>query len=261
MIRRTVAAVLLPLSFLSYGQNTPKPITVEADIVWAGIDRPGDLFVVLSNGDVQKYEKTGKKVGSHRFNLPPTLVDPLDGVSSFFYQRTGHRYGSMSYDFSSVDEKSLDPSFAISPWLVCPALHELWILDSADFTIKKTRMNAMTISLESTLKHLPDKKMEDYLAMREYQNYVFLLDRSSGVHIFNPLGRYIRTLGERGMQYFNFLGEEMYYVRRRELVFIDLYTQERRTMTLDMEFQFALLNDDRLYGIRGREIHIIPFKP
>jgi hypothetical protein len=261
MIRPTVASVFLFLSYCCIGQTLPGPITVEAEIVWAGIDRAGDLFVMLANGDVQKYEKSGRKVGAHKFATPPTLVDPLDGVNSFYYARGGHRYGRMSYDFSTVEEKILDPSFAISPWLVCPALHELWILDSADFTIKKTRMNAMTISLEETLKHLPDKKMTDYVSLREYQNYVFLLDQSAGVHVFNPLGRYIRTLGEKGMGYFNFLGEELYYVDSGQLVFVDLYTQERRTITLEKEFRFALLNDDSLYGIRGKEIHILPFNP
>lgn len=261
MKRLTLAAVLFVLPFLARGQSLPSPITVEEEITWAGIDRAGDLFVVLANGDVQKYEKTGKKVGSHRFTSPPTLLDPLDGVRSFFYRRDGQRYGTMSYDFSTVEEKALDPSFAISPWLVCPALHELWILDSADFTIKKTRMNAMTISLESTLKHIQEKKITDYVSIREYQNYVFLLDRSAGVHVFNSLGRFIRTLGAMGMTFFNFLGEEMYYVSGKELILIDLYGLEQRSLPLPREYSFVLLNDDRLYGILGKEIHILPFKP
>lgn len=251
--------LLLALPFLARSQT--QTITVEAEIVWAGIDRPGDLFVLLANGEVQKYEKTGKKVGSHRFGSLPTLIDPLDGVRSFFYFRQGQRYGTLSYDFSDVDEKVLDPSFAISPWLVCPALRELWILDSADFSVKKTRLNSQTISLESTLKHLPDKKISDYGSMREYQNYVFLLDKTAGVHVFNPIGRFVHTLGKKNMNYFNFLGEELYYVSGNDLVLIDIYNLEMRTRPLPGEYTFALLNDDHVYGIKGKEIHITPFRP
>lgn len=252
-----ILALLLPLLLSAQ----PKTLTLEVDIVWAGVDRAGDLFVVLATGEVRKIDKTGKTIGTHRFPAPPTLLDPIDGVRSFFYQRKGHRYGFMSYDFSTIDENELDPSFAINPWLVCPALHELWILDSADFTIKKTRMNSMAISLESTLKHLPDKKMDDYIGLREYQNYLFLLDRTAGVHVFNTLGKYVRTLGEKDMTYFSFLGEEMYYVKEKEVVLIDLYTQERRTLSLDHAYQFVLLNDDTRYGLLGKEIHLAPFKP
>lgn len=261
MNRFRLFACCLLSGVTAWAQPIPKPISVDSDIVWAGVDRPGDLFVVLASGEVQKYDKTGKKIGSHRFKAPPTLLDPLDGVQSFFYQRAGNQYGTLSYDFSTVNEKLLDPSFAISPWLVCPALHELWILDSADFTIKKTTMHAMTISLESALKHLPDKKISDYLSMREYQNYVFLLDQSAGVHMFNPLGRFVRTLGEAGMRYFNFLGEELYFVSGNHLVFIDLYTAERRTQPLQIPCTFALLNDDKLYAISARSVTILPYAP
>lgn len=251
---------LLALLVLWVGASHAQSITVEKEIVWAGIDRPGDLFVLLADGELQKFDKTGKKIGAHRFPTLPTLIDPLDGVRSFFYIRKGQKYGTLSYDFSSVDESVLDPSFAISPWLVCPALRELWILDSADFSIKKTRMNSQAISLENTLKHLPDKKVSDYFAMREYQNYVFLLDRTAGVHVFNPIGRFVRTMGTQGMNYFNFLGEEMYYVSGKDLVLLDIYNQEKRTLPLPHEYTFALLNDDHVYGIMGREIFITPYK-
>lgn len=119
----------------------------------------------------------------------------------------------------------------------------------------------MAISLENTLKHLPDKKMEDYIALREYQNYLFLLDRTAGVHVFNPLGMYMRTLGEKGMRSFSFLGEELYYVKEKEVILIDLYTRERRTLPLDQPFHFVLFNDDTLYGVLRNTITISPFKP
>jgi hypothetical protein len=72
---------------------------------------------------------------------------------------------------------------------------------------------------------------------------------------------YMRTLGEKGMRYFTFLGEELYYVKDKEVIFVDLYSQERRTMTLDQPLQFVLLNDDTLYGILSKTITFIPFKP
>lgn len=261
-MRLLLIAIGLLLSQVVTGQRLPITVNVESEITWAGIDRAGDLFVVLANGTVQKLDKSGKKIGSHKFNKPPTLLDPLDGVQSFFYFHDGQRYGTMSYDFSTVNEKVLDPAFAVSPWLVCPALRELWILDSADFSIKKTAQNSMTISLESTLKHLPEKKMTDYLGLREYQNYVFLLDKATGVHMFNPLGKYVRTLGTKGMHYFNFLGEELYYLAGKDLIFIDLYTGERREYPIPMEenFNFVLLNEDRMFGV-GKSAVTISARP
>ncbi len=259
-MRPMFLVVVLTLSFASAGQGLAVKITLGDNIVWAGVDRAGDLFVVLANGDVQKFDKTGKKIGSHKFKTPPTLLDPLDGVQSFYYHRQGQIYGNMSYDFTTIAEHIIDPAFAVSPWLVCPALRELWILDSADFSIKKTAQNAATISLETALQHLPQKRITDYTFMREYQNYVFLLDITAGVHVFNLLGKFVHTLGEKYMTHFNFYGEELYYVSGKELIFIDLYTSEKRKLPLEATSRFAILNDDRMYSVTTRTITISDFR-
>ena len=65
---------------------------------------------------------------------------------------------------------------------------------------------------------------EAFTAMREYQNYVFLLDPSRGIFIFNSLGRHIKTLDVPGVQSFNFLGEDLYYLRNDSLEFFNLFT-------------------------------------
>ena len=256
------STVLLLLGQLtSSGQPLPITVTFSADIVWAGVDRPGDLFVVLATGEVQKIDKTGKRIGTHKFEAPPTLLDPLDGVQSFYYNRRTNQYGNMSYDLTSVTQYVVDPAFAIQPWLVCPALRELWILDSADFSIKKTAQNSMVISLETALQHLPRKQMTDYTFMREYQNYVFLLDKSAGVHVFSPLGKFVKTMGEPNLSYFSFLGEELYYVSGKDIVLIDLYTNEKRTIPSAADSRFVLFIDDRSYSVGLRSLSISAFKP
>lgn len=251
-----VPGLLIILLLLCFPATAQKTVSVGGNIVWAGVDRAGDMFVVLDNGGVEKFDKTGKKIGAHKFKAPPTLVDPLDGVQSFYYNRQTRQYGNMSYDFTSVSQFTIDPAFAISPWLVCPALRELWILDSADFSIRKTAQSSTFISLERVLQHLPDKRITDFIHLREYQNYVFVLDKSSGVHMINPLGRFVRTLGEKGMTYFNFLGEELYYLSGNELVLVDLYTQETRRMPLPVEGKFALITDEVFYVASGSKIVI-----
>ena len=251
---------ILSSSFLS-AQNKKITIETSSEIVWAGVDRPGDLFLVLKTGEVQKFNKSGKKIGSHGFKGSPTLFEPMDGVQSFFYFREEKLFGNLSSDFESVTQHPLDPAFAIAPWLVCPTLHELWILDSIDFTIKKTKMNSATISLEGALKHLPNKKITDYLYMREYQNYLFLLDKNEGIHMFNSLGNYVKTMGEKDISSVGFLGEEIYYTKSNVLILIDLYTNEKRSLPLSVACRSALVTDDTLYAVASNSVTILDFKP
>lgn len=246
--------------FAMNAQQKNYTIETSAEIIWAGVDRPGDLTVLLETGEVQKYSKEGKRIGAHIFKHKPVLLEPLDGVQAFYYSREGNTYGKLSSDLRNVSEHTIDPAFAISPWLACPSLHELWILDSADFSIRKTKLNSTSISLESALRHLPQKRIEDYTYMREYQNYLFLLDANAGIHVFNSLGKYVRTLGEKGLEYFNFLGEEMYFLKNGQLIFIDLYSQEKRSVAVTL-CRFAFVTDETQYLIKDNRVSILPFKP
>lgn len=256
----TVGVSIICVSSL-HAQSKKITIETNAEIRWAGVDRPGDLFLVLSTGEVQKFNNQGQLIGTHGFRTPPTILDPQDGVQSFYYLQAENIYGNISSDQSTATQHALDPAFAISPWLVCPSLHELWILDSADHSIKKTSMKASGIAFETILNHPPHKPVSDYRYMREYQNYLFLLDKNVGVLLFNMLGKYLKTMGEKGIESFGFLGEEMYYSKGGSLIATDLYTDEKRSLTLPVPCRFALLTDDTLYAVAANSVTILDFKP
>lgn len=262
-MKKCISTIWSLIFFTSALSAQDKPIVYEADdeITWAGVDRAGDLLIVLKSGEVQKINKEGKKLGSHKFSAPPTLLDPLDGAQAFHFSRQEKVYGALSSDLANATSIALNPAFAISPWLVAPALHELWILDASDFSLKKTKLRSTAIAFETSIKHLPEAQIEDFISLREYQNYIFILDKGSGIHVFNNLGKYLKTLGERNISYFSFIGEELYYLKGNELVLIDLYTDEQRKLHVPMECQFAFLLDENLFAINRRRVTVIGFKP
>jgi hypothetical protein len=253
----------LSIICLSGLQAQSKKITIETkgEILWAGVDRPGDLFLILKTGEVQKFNNQGQLLGTHGFRTPPAALDPMDGVQSFYYLQEENLHGNLSADLSTASQHPLDPAFAISPWLVCPSLHELWILDSADHSIKKTNLNTTAIAFETTLKYAPNKSIQDYRYMREYQNYLFLLDKNEGIHLFNTVGKFIRTIGEKNLECFGFLGEEVYYSRGNTLILVDIISDEKRTLPLPVPCRFALLTDNTLYAVATNTVAILDFKP
>jgi hypothetical protein len=217
--------------------------------------------LVLATGEVQKFNNQGKSIGTHGFGTPPSLLDPLDGTQSFYFLQKENTFGHLSSDLKDATQHPVDPAFAIAPWLVCPSMHEIWMLDSSDFSIKKTNLDGTAIAFESSLKPSPEKRASDYRYMREYQNYLFLLDKATGVMLFNSLGKYIRTLGEKDIECFGFLGEEMYYAKGNLLILTDLYSNEIRTVTLPAPSRFALVTDDTYYAVGKNRVTIFDFKP
>jgi len=109
----------------------------------------------------------------------------------------GNRYGNVSSDMLDVTQFQLDPSFAIGPWLVCPSLHELWMMDSSDFSIKKTKMRSTSISLESVMIHLPSKKIKIIPICGNIKIICSYWTGMRAFHIYSGLGNLSRPLEKR----------------------------------------------------------------
>lgn len=248
---RTVLLFLVTIT-ACFGQKKIASIELGNNVSYAAVDRPGDLYVVLNDGQVLKYDKAGKQIGHLKLNSVPTIFDPKDGTRAFAYFRESQTIALIAPDLSSSESAPLHPEFAVSALLVCPSKNEFWILDSADFSIKKTKGRGTAIDYESSF-----AKKDNPVYMREYLNFLFVLD--NGIHVLNNLGKEIHQLD--AAPYFSFLGEEIYYPSGNTLQFVDLYTTEKRQIDLPHAATFVLLTDDRMILVSGKSIEFFEFVP
>jgi hypothetical protein len=234
-------------------------VDLKEKVTFASVDRPGDLYVVLESGEIRKFDKEGKQLGSLKI-APPDLFEAGDGTRSFVFLRDKQEVLSIAYDLSTFSSTPLHPEFAIRPWLVCPSRNEQWILDSADVSLKKTKGNITAVAYESLWASRPPD-VGNIVYMREYLNFLFILEKDKGIHILNGLGKEVHKIEDPDISTFNFLGEELYYAKGQTLQFVDLYTTERREVALPVSVDFALLTDDRLIVVSGSKTFFYSFKP
>jgi hypothetical protein len=192
----------------------------------------------------------------------PTLFEPRDGSRSFAFFRASRKFEYWNPSFEATNSFLIDSAFIIDPWLACSSGdHNLWILDGADQTVKK--FNPRKSILEADVK-LPENLLSDFsniIFIREYQGFIFFLDSEKGIHIFNGMGKGIKSIAVQRLSYFNFVGEELYYPVDGQLRFLNLFTGEERTMKLPGEFKMALLTDERLFLIQTNSVDFFEFKP
>src|SRR5690606_9283471 len=101
----------------------------------------------------------------------------------------------------------------------------------------------------------------NFTYMREYQNLLFLLDKYKGFRIYSTLGKYLKLIQIKELSWFNFIGEDLYYVSDDKLHFINLFTFETRAMQLPSTARFAVLTDERLFLVAPETIRIFTLKP
>ena len=244
----------------SYAQKKITSVANQNKIISAYVDRVGELYIITSANDIQKFDINGKLLSVYKEGAPPTLFDPRDGSRLFAFFRKDRSVAYLSPSLEINSSIKIDSAFVLEPWLACSAGdHDLWILDAVDETLKKLSLRTSTLPVEVNLPG--DIKFPGITFMREYQGFLFLLEEGKGIHVFNGMGRWIKTISASNLIYFNFLGEELYYAANRKVIFTNLFTGEQREMPVSNPFEIALATDQRLFLVQKNSIDFFEFRP
>lgn len=256
----TIALLAGLLNGISQGKKLIS-VKSESPIVFAGVDRPGDLFIILDNGRIRKYNKDGKMIGETAPSIRPALFDTGDGTMSFAYFHERQEMVFFSPDMSVRNTVPVHPEFAIKPWLVCPSRNEVWILDSSDVSLKKTKDRISTIAYDVDWTKGETVSVNNITYMKEYYNFLFVLEKNKSIHILNNLGNHVKKIKLEKADAFHFMGEELYYLEGSTLEFVDLFTAETRTVQLPTTPRLALITDERMMLITGSQVDFYDYHP
>jgi hypothetical protein len=259
---RKLLFVLIVLAHPLFSQNNGRILEFSDTIVSATVDRPGDLYVLTQHGQLQKFDENGKLRIIYEHKVPPTVFDPRDGTKLFVYYREHQQYEYLNPSLEVIASHIIDSALAIQPWLICPSGdYKLWILDAADNSLKKINTRESVVELEVAIDSAVTGGATTLSTMREYQGFVFLLNPNTGIHVFNALGKHIKTIKAPGITSFNFIGEELYYLQHDTLKLFNLFTSDTRDMNLGKPIHMAILTDSHLFLIQPRSIEVVKNNP
>ena len=228
--------------FFSSGQSKKiASFKTASDIVYTAIDRAGDFYVVLQSGEILKYDKNGINLGTYVHEGTPTLFDPANAIRLLVYYKKTQEFTWLSPDLGINPSQTIDSSIAIEVALICPSGDQnVWVLDDADLGLKKVSLRDSRVLTEFSISD--QFKENRFILMREYQNFLFLLDPKTGITVYNSFGKQIRKIPETDLSYFNFLGEELYYKKDNHLKFLDLFTAETREIAIQIPMVLVYLS-------------------
>jgi hypothetical protein len=247
----------------SDGQSIQKKITTfpTTPVVSASLDRLGDLYLVLKSGEIKKYDTDGNFMAAYTPASPVTQLEPWNPLRVFAYLRDRQEIVFLDRTFEVLQRTPVDSSLAFKPWLASPSFgNSFWILDQADFTIKKADMKTGAITGEAVLT-LPAGSKPDFTYLREYQNLLFLVDQKTGISVYSVVGKLIVSFPLTNPLYVGYLGEEIYYLENGILKFYDLYTEDRREFAVDPQARFAFVTDERLLLVKDASVEVWEYKP
>jgi hypothetical protein len=126
----------------------------------------------------------------------------------------------------------------------------LWLFDETTFRLLKIDTRVNRAVFENPLELLLDRRQHDITFLREYQSKLYMVDRLSGVYVFDNMGNYQKKLPLPNLTYVGFAGDELYYLANNQLHFQHLYSFQTRTFPLpenSLPYRQALVGDKFLY--------------
>ena len=232
------------------------------EVTKVSIDRLGNFYLVLKKEVIKKYDTDGNFIDefSNREAYPITILEPWNPLRVFVYCREQQKIVLLDHHLEFLQAVSIDPSLAVEPYLASPSVNNFWILDKADYSLKKIDFKTSRVIEEVSVKLAAGAK-PDFTFLREYQNQLFLIDQKSGIHILSNLGKPIHTFPVKNTSYLGFLGQEIYYLENGTVHFYDLYSEDRHELSVDPSAQFVLLTDERMVLIKKSTVEVWEYKP
>ncbi|MCB2407251.1 hypothetical protein [Hymenobacter lucidus] len=201
----------------------------------ASLDRRGNLYVSDAQNNVHQYGPDGQPLNTYS---PP---------------QPGHTAQIEAWNTSKVlvfyDDRQeillLDRFMAPLSQVRLPDLLDgmvraatlapddrLWLLDESDLALRQYDPSGQRMGLNTPLDMLIGRARPDFRFMRQYQNNLYLVDRNSGIFVFDNLGNYRKKLPFLGVNTIGFRGDELYYLLDKTVRFFHLYNLTERTLPL-----------------------------
>lgn len=226
-----------------------KPTTVS-------IDRLGNFYVATNKGALKKYNADLKFQLEYapQKNGKITLAEAWNPLRVLVFYENFQEYLFLDRFLTTSNRFDLRPLTDYAGMVTPSFDNNIWLVDLADFGLKKYNIQFRQFTIQTPFDLLLDPGNYEISHIREYQNLVFVGDKKSGILIFDNLGNYLRTINYKGVSYFNFLENEIYFIDQKSLVFYNIYNQKKRIVDLPREGLYALTNGEKIYLFTENEV-------
>jgi hypothetical protein len=229
-----------------------------AEVEMVSIDRVGFFYTVQKNGAISKFSEDAELIAQHKqsgknefalfeaWNSMQLIGFNKKTKNYILFDRMLHPKGIFNIDNALVVEAALT---------TITGDNSLWVLDAKVSALKKINLSAETVEIEIPYDSEVSAEFEKSDYIKDYQNMLFINTPSAGIWIYNSIGKKLRTLDFKGVNYFNFLGMDLYFIQEGKLHLYDLYSGDHGIYDLPRAARFVLLTDETMLLADDTHIH------
>jgi len=222
------------------------------------IDRQGSFYIATTKGSLKKYSKDNKLVAefSPQKKGAITLIEAWNPLRPFVFYESFQEYLFLDRFLTNSNRFDVKSITDYAGLVTVSADNNLWVVDLADFGLKKYNISFGQFTIETSFDLLLNPDNYNITHIREYQSRVFVSDEQSGILVFDNLGNYLNSIEVKGVKYFGLAENEIYFLQKSQVVFYDIYSRKKRAITLPVPAEYALIDGDLLRTFLKNEIRV-----
>lgn len=188
--------------FSSFGQvveagEVIKKYSFKEDIASISVDRYGNVFVAEALGGIYKFSAKGDSLEmfSPNNNADISLLEAWGTIWVFAFYADIQGYRFLNRFANATEIQLFDESKVGLVKMAAPSQDgNIWIFDEIAYAVKKYDQRVNELIFETPVDLSLFDQEVDVVQMRELNNLLLVVDRLNGVHVFDALGNYQRTI-------------------------------------------------------------------
>ncbi|GAA4367046.1 hypothetical protein GCM10023185_38570 [Hymenobacter saemangeumensis] len=201
----------------------------------ASLDRRGALYVADASNNLQQFGAEGLPLNRYAPPLPGNVaqVEAWNVTNILLFYDDRQELVMLDRFLTPLAQLRLSEYFegTVRVATLAPDNH-IWLLDESNLVLREFDSNTLRLTQSTPLDLLIGCSRPDFRFLRQYQNNTYLVDRNSGIYVFDNLGNYRKKLPFAGLSTLGFRGDELYFVQDGSLRFFHLYNLTERSLAL-----------------------------
>lgn len=192
-----------------------------------------NIYIANESGIVSQYDSLGDKIAffSPGKKSKVTCLDGSRNVNVFLFYKNFQEYKLLNRFLTEISTTRLnhDQIGFVSLATLSPD-NALWLLDESDLALKKLNSEFNQIIVNSSLLPILPRTKNEFIFtnLREYNNNLYLSDKSNGIFVFDNLGNFKTLIPASDIEHFSFWENNLYFIESSKLHIINLIRNERR---------------------------------
>ena len=264
MIRVLMICSFMLASFISMSQDWQLIKQVKVGPVdQLALDQIGNIYVSNLQGEVSKYSPEG----NFMVEYAPTQVAGVHEITastqfkvSLFYKDLQEIVVLNRFLSNPITYRLTDFNLGYVEEVAPNFQQTLWVLDISDFALKLVDFRENRLLEQKSLAQVLDQNLANILFFHSHQNRMYVIDESSGIHVFDNIGNYLFKLMEDAPSSVGFHKDYMYFQSEGFLNLIHLYDGDNLRLEIHgLNAKEVAYANDRLVSITPQGFNIYKY--